>query len=299
MVLGWSAGALAGCGENRPPIIDTHTHFYDPQRPGGVPWPPKDNPVLYRTVLPPVYPLQHGSNRVEGTVVVEASPLVEDNQWILDLANDHKFIRGFVGNLPIGTPAFAGLIDRFARNPIFRGVRIRGMKLDGALQDTALIEDIKRLADRDLSLDLVGDDALPFAEGIADQFRGLRIVLDHLPGLKFAGGEVSKAWADAMASIARRGKIFIKVSGLVEATGKRDGSAPADTEFYRPVLDLIWHVFGPDRLLYGSNWPVCEMYAPIKTVYRIALEYATSRGPEAVSKIFSDTAKRVYRWLER
>lgn len=299
MGLGSMAGALGGCGPRGPLIIDTHTHFYDPSRPGGVPWPPKDNAVLYRAVLPPDYPLRRGANRVAGAVVVEASPLVEDNQWILDLAVEHKFIRGFVGNLPVGTPAFAGLVDRFAKNPIFRGIRIRGMKLDGALEDDALVADLKCLADHDLSLDLVGPDALPFAEGIADRFRTLRIILDHLPGLRLDGGPIDKAWADAMASVASRRNIFIKVSGLVEATGKRDGSAPGDPEFYRPALDLIWHVFGPDRLLYGSNWPVSEMYSPIKTVQRIALDYFASRGPDAVEKVFSGTAKKAYRWVAR
>lgn len=299
MALGWTAGALGGCGPRGPRVIDTHTHFYDPSRPGGVPWPPKDNPVLYRTVLPSKYPLRHGTDRAAATIVVEASPLVEDNQWILDLAKKEKFIAGFVGNLPIGTPAFAGLIDRFAKNPVFRGIRIRDVKLDGALEDDGMIADVKRLADHDLSLELVGSDALPFAEGIADRFRSLRIVLDHLPGLKLDGGPIAKEWADAMASIARRGKIFIKVSGLVEATGKRDGSAPSDPDFYRPALDLIWQIFGPDRLLYGSNWPVCEMYAPLKTVYRIAHDYFTSRGPEAFAKVFSGTARAVYRWPER
>lgn len=297
--LGSAAGAFGGCGSGGPMVIDTHTHFYDPARPGGVPWPPKDNAVLYRTILPPDYPLRRGPHRAAGTVVVEASPLVEDNQWILDLAARHKFIRGFVGNLPIGTPAFAGLLDRFAKNPLFRGIRIRGMKLDGALEDDALLGDLKCLADHDLSLDLVGQDAVPFAEGIADRFRMLRIVLDHLPGLRLDGGPIDKGWADAMASIATRRNIFIKVSGLVEATGKRDGTAPGDPGFYRPALDLIWHVFGPDRLLYGSNWPVSEMYAPLATVHRIALEYFTARGQDAVEKVFSGTAKKVYRWVAR
>jgi len=297
--LGAVAGALGGCGPAGPFIIDTHTHFYDPSRPAGVPWPPKDNAVLYRTVLPPTYPLRRGADRVAWTVVVEASPLVEDNQWILDLAAKHKFIRGLVGNLPIGTPAFAGFLDRFAKNPLFRGIRIRGMKLDRALEDDALLADIKRLADHDLSLDLVGQDSLPFAGGIADRFRMLRIVLDHLPGLKLDGGPIDKGWADAMESVAAHRNIFIKVSGLVEATGKRDGSAPDDPEFYHPALDLIWHVFGPDRLLYGSNWPVSEMYAPLRTVQRIALDYFTARGPDAVAKVFSGTAKKVYRWVAR
>ncbi len=80
-------------------VIDTHTHFYDPTRPGGVPWPPKDDAVLYRRVLPGDYRALPKPRRVAATVVVEASPWLEDNQWILDLAAKDPFIVGFVGNL--------------------------------------------------------------------------------------------------------------------------------------------------------------------------------------------------------
>src|SRR5689334_25281079 len=67
-------------------VIDTHTHFYDPNRPQGVPWPPRDDKLLYRTVLPKEYRAQPVPRPVTGTVVVEASPWVEDTQWVLDLA---------------------------------------------------------------------------------------------------------------------------------------------------------------------------------------------------------------------
>jgi hypothetical protein len=77
----------AGGAELKPTrVIDTHTHFYDPSRPGGVPWPPKDSKLLYRTVLPDDWAAVAGPQGVRETVVVEASPLVEDNQWVLDLA---------------------------------------------------------------------------------------------------------------------------------------------------------------------------------------------------------------------
>lgn len=281
-------------------MIDTHTHFYDPTRPQGVPWPPKNDPVLYRTVLPAVYPLRAGARPVTGTVVVEASPWTEDNQWVLDLAAREKFIAGLVGSLPVGTPEFAGLLDRFAANPLFRGIRIRGMPLEGALQNDALMADLKRLADKDLSLDLVGNSSVhPFADGIAARLPGLRIVLDHLPGLKLDGAPIDKDWLAAMSGLARKPNIFIKVSGLVEATGKRGSAAPRDTAFYLPALDAIWNIFGPNRLLYGSNWPVCEHYAPIATVQQIALDYFSSKGADAVAQVFSATAKTAYRWIER
>ena len=105
-------------------IIDTHTHFYDPTRAGGVPWPPKDDPLLYRRVLPEHYKALPKPSPVTGTVVVEASPLIEDNEWILELAAHDLFIVGFVGNLPVGTADFMRHLNNFSHNSIFRGVRL-------------------------------------------------------------------------------------------------------------------------------------------------------------------------------
>src|SRR5262245_18853787 len=79
-------------------LIDTHTHFYDPGRPQGVPWPSKDDKLLYRPVFPKDYLALPVPRPVTGTVVVEASPWLEDNQWVLDLAVREPFIVGFVGN---------------------------------------------------------------------------------------------------------------------------------------------------------------------------------------------------------
>src|SRR5262245_50765938 len=94
---------LADDGETAPaPIIDCHTHFYDPTRPEGVPWPSKDDKLLYRPVLPADFIAIARPLSVTGTVVVEASPRVEDNQWVLDRAAEEPFIVGLVGNLAPG-----------------------------------------------------------------------------------------------------------------------------------------------------------------------------------------------------
>src|SRR5205809_6764170 len=106
-------------------IIDTHTHFYDPTRPQGVPWPPPDDTVLYRRVMPENYKALAVPEGVTGTVVVEASQWVEDNEWILDLAAREPFIVGFVGNLQPGSPDFGANLERLAANPLFRGIRPR------------------------------------------------------------------------------------------------------------------------------------------------------------------------------
>ena len=174
---GWASGLRAAPGQPAADtdgfaIIDAHTHFYDPTRPEGVPWPPRDDKLLYRRVLPKDYRAQPVLRPVTGTMVVEASPWVEDNQWVLDLAAKETFIVGLVGNLPIGTKLFAGHLKRFASNKLFRGIRVRDRKLEGTLDDPAFVSDLKLLADYDLSLDLVGGtEILPFANLLARDSR--------------------------------------------------------------------------------------------------------------------------------
>ena len=295
-------GITTGCHTRRVPgsthlseILDTHTHFYDPTRPQGVPWPPKEDALLYRRVMPANYLALPAPRQVTGTVVVEASPWVEDNQWVLGLADRTPFIEGFVGNLPVGTAEFAGLLDRFARHPRFRGIRIRDRKLDGALEERVLIEDLRRLADRGLTLDLVGGiEILGFAEGLTTRVPELRIVLDHLAGVRVDGGPPPSEWEQRMREVGRHARVYAKVSGLVEGTGRTDGTAPREVGFYRPVLDVMWEAFGPQRLLYGSNWPVSERFAPLATVQGIVQDYVRERGPEAEQAVLAQTAREVY-----
>jgi L-fuconolactonase len=302
---GWGSSAWAGAEQSAPGtdglvVIDAHTHFYDPTRAQGVPWPPRDDKLLYRPVLPKDYRAVAVPETVTGTVVVEASAWVEDNQWVLDLAAHDPFIVGFVGHLPVGTNSFAGLLQRFAANELFRGIRVGERKLEGSPDGAAYIKDLKLLADHDLSLDLLGGmEILPFADRLAQELPGLRIVIDHLAGLAVDGKAVPADWEKQMRGLARRPGIFCKVSGLVEGTGRTDGSAPRDVEFYRPVLDAMRTIFGPQRLIYASNWPVSERFAPLATVQGIVQEYFHSYGRLDEEQVFSKSASAAYRWVRR
>lgn len=281
-------------------IIDCHTHFYDPKRPEGVPWPGKGDNVLYRTMLPTDYRAQPVPQPVTGTVVVEASPLVEDNQWILDLAAKDKFIVGFVGNLKPGEDAFAGHLKRFAANPLYRGIRISEGALRTGLGNAAFIADIKRLADADLELDVNGGPTLlPEVARLAKELPGLRIVINHLSNTRIDGKNVLPTWRADLEAAAKFPQVFLKVSALVEGTGKNDGSAPRDVEFYRPWLDIAWNAFGPDRLIYGSNWPVSERFAKLATVQGIVHDYFGAKGRAALEKFFAGNARTAYRWVRR
>ena len=307
---GGAVGLLAGCAlgaggaesPGRAPslIIDTHTHFYDPARPEGVPWPGKDEKRLYRTVLPKDYKSLPQPVPVAGTVVVEASPWVEDNQWILDLAARESFIVGFVGNLPVGTKRFPDDLRRFSQNRIFRGLRVSGGQLREKTGDKAYENDLRDLADRGLSLDVVGDpEMLPAVEELAGKIPQLRVIIDHVAGVKIDGKTPPPVWTNDIAKAAGHPNVFCKISGLVEGAGKRDGTTPARLEFYQPTLETLWKSFGPECLIYGSNWPVSDLFAPCSVVQQIVLDFARSKGPQALENLFWKNAQAAYKWAAR
>lgn len=279
-------------------IIDTHTHFYDPFRPEGVPWPPKENKLLYRTVLPEhLKPLAEPEG-VTGTVVVEASRWLEDNQWILDLAQNDPFIVGFVSGVVPNQPTFASELARFAASPLFRGIRVGGAFLADVEQGTFL-DDMALLAARDLSLDVLMNDPAHFVglSALAERVPELRIVINHIGNMPIDGAPLAPEWNERYQAAASHPNIFMKVSGLLENSIHRP--APVEVDFYRPLLDCLWECFGYERLIYGSNWPVCEVAGDYAGCVSIVRAYFGEKGEEASANYFWRNAKAVYKWIER
>lgn len=276
------------------PAIDTHTHFYDPTRAAGVPWPPKTEPVLYRPRLPGDFRAQVAPHRVVGTVVVEASEWVEDNQWILDLAQRDESIVGFVGNLVPGRPEFAQHLARFAANPLFRGLRLRGAYVRN-LTDDAVLADLKHVADRDLAIDTVGGaSSLALTLALARRYPTLRVVIDHVP---FQDWDKDPAAMRApFAELAKSPNVFAKISNVVRRV---DGKIIDDPAHYRPALDTLFDLFGPDRVFFGSNWPVSDRIAPYAVLHRVVAEYFASKGAAVAEKYFWRNSHAAYRWIPR
>ena len=281
-------------------IIDCHTHFYDPSRPGGVPWPGKDDKVLYRTVLPKQFREVAAPLGVTGTVIVEASPLVEDNQWLLDLAKEEPWIGGVVGRLAPGEGDFGMHLARFAKNPLYRGIRVNHADLKRGLESETFVADLKRLADADLQLDLNGGPELPAdVARTADKVKSLRIVINHCANLKIDGKEPPADWLAGMKAGAGHENVWCKVSALVEGASRDGQPAPKDPDFYRPVLDALWSIFGEDRLIYGSNWPVSERFRSYETVFNIAATYFCGRSEAIAEKFLARNALAAYKWQKR
>ncbi len=270
-------------------IVDAHVHFYDPTRPQGVPWPGSKTDILYRPTLPGPWAAMVKPMGVTGVIVVEASAWLEDNQWILDLAKDNPVILGFVGHLEPGQPEFKSNLARFARNPVFRGIRLGEKPLHACLDDEAGMADLQRVADADLAIDVLGNPTLLLdVARLADKIPALRIVVDHLPFDSPPPGSLQ--------ALAGRPHVYAKVSGVVR---KVEGKVPDNAAFYRKGLDELWEVFGADRVVYASNWPVCERIAPYATVLKVVREYFEGKGATVTDKYFRTNSMAAYKWKSR
>jgi len=300
-----ATGLIAGCATRARKIepvgvVDTHTHFYDPNRPEGVPWPPKNDSVLYRPVYPDEFQKLSRRHGVTGTVVVEASPRLDDNDWILDLAEKNDFILGLVGHVKPGRPEFMRELRGFTANPIFRGIRIGVWDQTPLTENPDVLRDLRFLAEQNLSLDiLTGPDRLGEVARLAAAIPGLRIIVDHCANVRVDGQAPAAAWRDGLNACSAHRHIFMKVSGLVEGTNHDKGDAPADLAFYRPTLDAVWQAFGEHRVIFGSNWPVSARFAPYDRVFDLVAEYFNGKGEGASENYFSRNAAKAYRIVAR
>jgi predicted TIM-barrel fold metal-dependent hydrolase len=275
------------------PIIDTHIHFYDPRRKEGIPWPPSTDTVLYKPVLPPLFASTATPVGVTGAVVIEASPRLEDNQWVLDLVKGNPLIVAYVANIEAGTPEFRTSLARFRKNPLVRGIRVFDEKFVAGVPRSAFMEDLKRLADADMSLDAIGETDTKWLAPlltVAEKVPNLRIVINHMP-------EEPPAWkAEQIRALAKHPQVCCKVSGVLKTVG---GKVPTDVGSYHAALDQLWEFFGPDRVLYGSNWPKSDHLAPYATVLSVVKQYVEPKGTAASEKFFSKNAKAFYKWPDR
>jgi L-fuconolactonase len=281
------------------PIVDTHIHFYQPSRPGGVPWPPVGS-ALYRDVLPAEYKALATANGIVASGVIEASPLVEDNQWILNLLGRDSFFPFFAGSLEIGSSDFIGNLDRFSRDHRFVGIR-GFLWSPEIILDAAQLRDLNELASRGMTLDIISrgtTNPKPKVEALCTAVPKLRIIIDHLGGAQ--GAVPTAEWELSIRRLADLcPNLYMKFSSFYDMYQVGDGnspwSAPTNLSAYKAHFDVLMTAFGEDRMIWGSNWPVSDLGGSFAGQIRLAEEYLAPLGQRVRDKVMFKNALLFYR----
>ena len=289
--------AVGNCeAESEPvPIFDCHVHLWDLRRPEGLGWIKKDNATLYRDFLPSDHEPIARANQVRGVVVIQAGQSLPDNQWNLDItASNKQLYRGVVGNLSevIGTEGFKPLFEKLCNDPRYAGYRLSG-RYQKELTD-AFYHDLRLTATKGRSVDfLVGGYSFEEIAEIADRVPDLRIILDHLGGIKLDGTPLDSEWVKRLRALAQHKNVYCKVSALYGRFEKQP--ATRDLSFYAPILDLVFDSFGEDRLIYGSDWPVSESTGDYASILKLTRAYFDTKGRGVLEKLFYQNAVKFYR----
>lgn len=283
------------------PIIDTHIHLFDPNRPQGAPYRgPKTAPFYTQGALPETYARLMRRNGVVGAIEVEASPWVEDNLWVLETATRDDIMVGTIGNLQPDKPEFGEFLERYQKNPLFRGIRYGNLwKYDIVAQSrqAPFIAGLKLLADADLVLDTANPrvDLLQALVRINDQVPSLRIIIDHLPKLEPAPEERA-AYDAVLREMAQRPQVSVKLSAVIHPVNGVVSTTLAD---HKQRLDQLFEIFGEDRVLFGSDWPNVEGDTPVDNEVAIVKAYFAGKSVIQQEKYFWRNSIKIYKWKPR
>lgn len=282
------------------PIIDTHIHLFDPTRPQGAPYSGAPGTGPPQPTLPPRYRALATPLGIVGAVKVEASPWVEDNLWVLEVAQRDTIVVGVVGNLEPGKADFAEMLARYHKNPLFRGIRygnLWGRDLTKDIENPAFVEGLQLLAQADLVLDTANPrvDLLQAIVKVTDKVPKLRVVLDHLPSLDPTPQNQS-AYDAVLAELRQRPQVYVKLSAVIHRVA---GKVATDLAPYRARLDHLVATFGEDRILFGSDWPNSDGVAPIDKIVGVVREYFASQPRAVAEKYFWKNSIAAYKWIKR
>jgi L-fuconolactonase len=273
--------------------IDAHQHFwqYRSESPDFM-WIGERMSAIRRSFLPEeLRPLLQAAG-MDGTILVQAAQTEAENQFLLGLAEQSDFVLGVVGWVELCDPNVGRELDRLMQHPKFRGVR-RLLQAEPAsiLEDPAFNRGIVELTRRKLTYDILVysnqlSQVIPFAAAHPEQ----AFVIDHL-GKPNILDKVHLPWAAEMRELGRMPHVYCKLSGMVTGADWTHWT-PGDLE---PYLDTVFDCFPPERLMFGSDWPVSLLAAPYHRVLAIVEEYLDVFGSPCCPQILGDTAARFYR----
>jgi predicted TIM-barrel fold metal-dependent hydrolase len=274
--------------------IDTHIHLYDTRREGSSIF---LDPVIHEKIYFPHFAEQFADTAdtggVEFAVVVEASQRREDNYWLLAHVDTSAVLVVFIGNLDPRDPLFAKDLDSLSKHKKFRGIRIRPATPIN-LSDPGIIERFAELDARNLVLELGGNGVDPqVVAAIARRYPSMNIIMNHLAGGTLEGDQIRPAdWKARLAVFASEPNIYCKISALYEASGKNP--APVNSDEYDALIDPVVEAFGPDRVLFGSNWPLSDMLGSYEEMIRMLQDYCARHPDLSPEKLFYRNEVRAY-----
>jgi L-fuconolactonase len=273
-------------------IIDSHQHFWQVGR-FDYPWMTPEVDVLCHDYLPPALEPILRRNDIGQTIVVQASNSLDETRWLLTLAEENPFIAGVVGWVDLQSEEVAIELIELASDPKFKGVRhlVESEPADDWLTQDSVLKGLRELSLRGLTYDLlVHTRHLKHAAVAVERVPELRFVIDHLAKPPIARNEIDE-WARRMKPIAAAGNVWCKLSGLVTEANRTSWRI----EDFIPYVDKALELFGPERLMFGSDWPVCLLAASYEQVLEVSQTLLADISEAERALVFGKNARQFYR----
>lgn len=272
------------------PAIDAHHHLwrYSPTEYG---WIDDRMAALRRDFLPADLVVELANAGIDGAVTVQARQSLEETSWLLELAQGCKAIRGVVGWAPIASPDFEASVGALAANPELVGLRhIVQAEPNGFLDRPDFNRGIRAVSGSGLAYDLlVLEPQLQEAIRFVDRHPQQVFILDHIAKPKIAVAEI-EPWRTHIHELSKRGNVCCKISGIVTEASWSSWSQ----ESLQPYLDTVVNAFGPNRLMAGSDWPVCLVATSYVRWWQVLRKYFAAFSDGERAEIFGGTAVRAY-----
>ena len=270
--------------------LDSHQHFwkYSPQQHN---WIDDSMVSLKRDFLPNDLEPHLIENKIEACVVVQADQSEKETEFLLELATQYEFIKGVVGWVDLRAKNVEERLQFYSQNQYFKGVRhiVQSEKQDFLL-DPAFQNGIGKLGNLNLTYDLlIYSHQIEAAIKLVSQFPNQKFVLDHLAKPNIKNGKIDP-WKNQIQRLAQFSNVSCKISGMVT---EADHSQWKPSDFI-PYLDIVFEAFGENRILFGSDWPVCLLAASYKEVYHLITDYTANFSLEQRDKLFGGNAERIY-----
>ncbi len=271
--------------------IDAHQHFwrYDAQRDG---WITDEMSVLKRDFLPADLLPELAANAIDGSIAVQADQSEREMQFLLDLAAQHSEIAGVVGWIDLRSPNVRERLDYFSQFEKLCGFRhvVQSEPDDCFMLHPDFLRGIAALSEFDFTYDiLIYPRQLPAAIEMVARFPKQPFIVDHAAKPEIKDCRISQ-WAGQMRSLAQNRNVYCKVSGLVTEADWRNWSA----RDFLPYLDLVFDAFGIDRVIFGSDWPVCLLAGSYTRVRQLLVDYTADFSAADKAKIFGANAVHFY-----